>query len=47
MSGKQREFHGLARGEVAVELFSVRTGPKEIQRPDEGGGMAQGVQRNR
>lgn len=46
MSGKRREFHGSALGEVVVVLFSAKTELK-IRRLDEEGGMVQGGQRNR
>ena len=45
MSGKRKEFHVLARGEV-VEFSLAETGSKKIQRPDGEGGMVQGARKD-
>jgi len=47
MSGKRRESRELAQGEVSIERFVGKTGPKKVQRFDEGGGTDQGARRNR
>ena len=47
MPGKRREFRGLTRVEVAVELLPAKTEPKKIRKPDGEGGTAQGGQKNR
>ena len=47
MSGKQREFHGLAQGEIVVELSSAKIEPKKRRRADEEGEMVRGSRRNR